>query len=51
MANWQSLSPDAERVRRTAWLDEILYLMERQYPGFAAAVTNKPFVSVRSVSG
>jgi phytoene dehydrogenase-like protein len=51
VANWQSLSPDAERVRRTAWLDAILNLMERQYPGFASAISDKLFVSARSVSG
>ena len=51
MANWQSLAPEAERARRAVWLDAILDLMEKHYPGFATAVTDKVFVSARSMSG
>ena len=52
MANWQSLAPEeAERARRAVWLDAILDLMEKHYPGFAAAVTDKVFVSARSIGG
>ena len=49
--NWKTLAPEEERARRAAWLDAILNLMEKHYPGFAAAVTVKVFVSARSMSG
>ncbi len=51
IGNWQTLTPEEERARRAAWLDAILDLMEKDYPGFASAVTDKVFVSARSMSG
>jgi all-trans-retinol 13,14-reductase len=50
IGNWRALAPEDERARRAAWLEAILDLMERHYPGFAAAVTDKIFVSARSMS-
>jgi phytoene dehydrogenase-like protein len=45
ISNWRGLSKDEETTRRKAWLDAILGELERYYPGFAGAVTEKTFVN------
>jgi phytoene dehydrogenase-like protein len=45
ISNWRRLSKEDEAVRRNAWLDAILGELERHYPGFAGAVTEKTFVN------
>lgn len=45
VANWR----DGEAERRSAWLEAILQELERHYPGFAGAVTEKTLVTARSV--
>jgi all-trans-retinol 13,14-reductase len=48
-ANWRGLSKEEEGARRQAWLEAILGELERHYPGFAGAVTEKVFVSAASM--
>jgi all-trans-retinol 13,14-reductase len=45
ISNWRRLSKDQEAARRKAWLDAILDELERHYPGFAGAVTEKAFMN------
>ncbi len=45
MANWEGLPKAQEASRRNAWLDAILAELERHYPGFAGAVTEKVFMN------
>ncbi len=45
VANWR----DGEAERRSAWLDAIQQELERRYPGFAGALTEKSMVTARSV--
>src|SRR5262249_50524633 len=45
ISNWRGLSTDGEAARRKAWLDAILDELERHYPGFAGAVTEKTFMN------
>jgi all-trans-retinol 13,14-reductase len=49
LSNWTGLTPEAEKERRAAWLDAILERLEKSYPGFAGAVTEKMFISARSI--
>ena len=49
LSNWAGLAPEAEKERRAAWLDAILERIEASYPGFAGAVTEKTFISARSI--
>jgi phytoene dehydrogenase-like protein len=49
ISNWRGLSKDAEAARREAWLDAILGELDRHYPGFAGAVTEKTFVSASAM--
>ena len=49
-ANWRGLSKEEEAARRHAWLDAILAELERLYPGFAGAVTEKSFLSAASMA-
>ena len=44
-SNWRGLSKEEEAFRRSAWLDAILGELERNYPGFAGAVTEKTFMN------
>jgi phytoene dehydrogenase-like protein len=45
ISNWRGLSKDEEASRRNAWLDAILGVLDRHYPGFAGAVTEKTFMN------
>ncbi len=49
ISNWRGLPKEAETARRNAWLDAILGELERHYPGFAGAVTEKVFMSAASM--
>ncbi len=48
-ANWQGLSKEEEGARRNAWLDAIIAELDRHYPGFASAVSEKTFLSAASM--
>ncbi|MEW5423616.1 phytoene desaturase family protein [Amorphus sp. 3PC139-8] len=45
VANWDGLEPDAYDERREAWLAAIEAEIDRQFPGFSAAVTTRMFAS------
>lgn len=49
ISNWRGLPKEAETARRNAWLDAILGELERHYPGFAGAVTERVFMSAASM--
>jgi phytoene dehydrogenase-like protein len=49
ISNWRGLSREEEAARRNAWLDAILGELERHYPGFAGAVTEKTFVNAAAM--
>jgi phytoene dehydrogenase-like protein len=49
LENWSGLSREAEADRRKRWLDAILIAVERAYPGFAGAVTEKVLLTARSM--
>jgi phytoene dehydrogenase-like protein len=47
--NWTKLSVEAEKERRARWLDALLKVLDRQYPGFGNAVVEKTFLNARSM--
>jgi all-trans-retinol 13,14-reductase len=47
--NWETLSPEDDKARRERWLDAFQAELDRQYPGFSAAVTERMFLSARSM--
>ncbi len=49
IANWQGMTQPQEAAKRIAWLDAILCEVERHYPGFAGAVSEKFFVSAAAM--
>ena len=49
VANWANLDRAGEQARRDAWADAITERLERQWPGFAAAVAERVFVNARSM--
>jgi all-trans-retinol 13,14-reductase len=49
LGNWAGLSPEAEKERRSRWLDAFLAELDRRFPGFAGAVTDKMFLSAHSM--
>ena len=51
MSNWVGLTPEAEKDRRARWLDAFLKALDRQFPGFGSAVTEKLFLNARSMHG
>ncbi len=48
--NWSRLSPQAEKDRRERWLDAFQAALERDYPGFGAAVVERMFLNARSMA-
>ena len=48
--NWSSLSPEDEKTRRERWLDAFQAALERDYPGFGAAVVERMFLNARSMA-
>ncbi len=47
--NWAALSPQDENDRRERWLDVFQAAIERDYPGFSAAVVERMFLNARSM--
>ena len=47
--NWAALSPEDEKDRRERWLDAFQAALERDYPGFGAAVVERMFLNARSM--
>ena len=50
LENWSKLSPQDEKSRRERWLDAFQAAMERDYPGFSAAVVERTFLNARSMA-
>ena len=48
--NWSALSPQDEKDRRERWLDAFQAALDRDYPGFSAAVVERMFLNARSMS-
>jgi phytoene dehydrogenase-like protein len=49
LSNWKGLGKEAEKDRRERWLDALLAALDRQYPGFAGAVTDRVFLNAQSM--
>ena len=49
LSNWAGLSKEEEHARRNAWTAAITERLEREYPGFAAAIGETSFSSARSL--
>jgi phytoene dehydrogenase-like protein len=49
LSNWAGLSSEAEKDRRARWLDALLAELDRQFPGFGSAVTDKVLLNARSM--
>jgi phytoene dehydrogenase-like protein len=47
--NWAALSPEDEKDRRERWLDAFQKAVDREYPGFSAAVVERMFLNARSM--
>ena len=48
--NWSALSPQEEKDRRERWLDAFQAALDRDYPGFSAAVVERMFLNARSMA-
>ncbi len=48
--NWSGLSPQEEKDRRERWLDAFQAALDRDYPGFSAAVVERMFLNARSMA-
>ncbi len=48
--NWSALSSQDEKDRRERWLDAFQAALERDYPGFGAAVVERMFLNARSMA-
>jgi phytoene dehydrogenase-like protein len=49
LSNWAGLTPQQEKDRRERWLDAFQAALDRDYPGFGGAVTERLFLSARSM--
>jgi phytoene dehydrogenase-like protein len=47
--NWSGLTPQREKERRARWLDTFQAALDKDYPGFSAAVTERMFLNARSM--
>ncbi|HEU0148009.1 MAG TPA: NAD(P)/FAD-dependent oxidoreductase [Bradyrhizobium sp.] len=47
--NWAGLTPQQERDRRVRWLDAFQAALDRDYPGLGSAITERQFLSARSM--
>jgi all-trans-retinol 13,14-reductase len=47
--NWAALAPQDEKDRRERWLDAFQAALDRDYPGFGAAVSRRMFLNARSM--
>ncbi len=50
LENWAHLTPQQDKDRRERWLDVFQADLDRQYPGFSAAVTERMFLNARSMA-
>ena len=50
LENWSGLAPQEEKDRRERWLDAFQAALDRDYPGFSAAVTERMFLNARSMA-
>jgi len=50
LENWSDLSSQQEKDRRERWLDAFQADLDRQYPGFSAAVTERMFLNACSMA-
>jgi phytoene dehydrogenase-like protein len=41
LANWSNLSPAEYRARREQWMDALIAAVDREFPGFAAAIVQR----------
>jgi phytoene dehydrogenase-like protein len=48
--NWAALSAQDEKDRRERWLDAFQAALDRDYPGFSAAVVERMFLNARSMA-
>jgi phytoene dehydrogenase-like protein len=48
--NWAALTPQEEKDRRERWLDAFQAALDRDYPGFSAAVVERMFLNARSMA-
>jgi all-trans-retinol 13,14-reductase len=49
LSNWAGLTPQQEKDRRERWLDAFQAALDRDYPGFGGAVTERLFLNARSM--
>ena len=49
LSNWAGLTSQEEKDRRERWLDAFQSALDRNYPGFAGAVTERMFLNARSM--
>ena len=47
--NWAALAPEGGKDRRERWLDAFEEALDREYPGFSAAVVERMFLNARSM--
>ena len=47
--NWAALAPQDEKDRRGRWLDAFQTVLDREYPGFSEAVSERMFLNARSM--
>ena len=50
LSNWSALPPQEEKDRRERWLDAFQAALDRDYPGFSAAVVERMFLNARSMA-
>jgi len=47
--NWSGLAPQEEKDRRARWLDAFQAALDKDYPGFGSAVSERTFLNARSM--
>jgi all-trans-retinol 13,14-reductase len=47
--NWSGLAPQQEKDRRARWLDAFQVALDKDYPGFGSAVSERTFLNARSM--
>jgi phytoene dehydrogenase-like protein len=47
--NWSGLAPQEEKDRRARWLDAFQVALDKDYPGFGSAVSERTFLNARSM--
>jgi len=49
LSNWQGLEPAAARARREAWMDRLIALLDREFPGIAGAVAQREMATAETM--